>query len=138
MGLLDQARNALGGGSGQPGDTGQALLGAVMQLINDPQSGGLQGLIQSFQSAGLGEIVKSWLSPGANLPISAEQVRSALGNERIDRFSGQLGVSTEQASGQLAEYLPQIIDKLTPDGSVPAGGTLMAQGIDLLKGKLFR
>lgn len=137
MGLLDQVRNAIGGTTGQPGDSGNNLFSAIMQLINDPQTGGLPGLIQSFQAGGLGEVVKSWVSPGPNLPVSPEQVRSALGSERIETISSQLGVSPEQASGQLAEYLPQIIDKLTPDGSVPQGGDLMARGADLLKGKLF-
>ncbi|HET7774907.1 MAG TPA: YidB family protein [Azospira sp.] len=137
MGLLDQALSAIGGTSGQQGDSSNPLLGVVMQLINNPQTGGLQGLIQSFQSGGLGEVVKSWVSTGANLPISAEQIQTALGSERIENLSSQLGVSPDQASGQLAQYLPQIIDTLTPDGSVPEGGDLMAQGMDLLKDKLF-
>jgi len=134
MGLLDSVVGALAGG--QPGGN-KALLETVMQLINNPQTGGLAGLIQSFQQGGLGNIVNSWVSTGANLPVSAEQIRDVLGKAQLQGLAAQLGVSPEQASGNLAELLPQLVDKLTPNGQVPQGGDLMAQGLDLLKGKLF-
>ena len=60
-----------------------------------------------------------------------------LGNEQVGNIAGKLGVSPDQVSGQIAEFLPQIVDKLTPNGSLPEGGDMMAQGVDLLKGKLF-
>jgi len=107
MSLLDQALGALAGG--QSSDN-SALLQRVMQLINNPQSGGLEGLIQSFQQGGLGEIVNSWVSTGQNLPISPDQIQSALGGSSLDGLAAQLGVSPEQASGSLAEMLPQLID----------------------------
>lgn len=134
MGLLDSVVGALAGG--QSGGN-NALLQTVMQLINNPQTGGLAGLVQSFQQGGLGEIVNSWVSTGANLPISPEQIQRVLGNSSLQGLAAQLGVSPEQASGSLAELLPQVVDQLTPNGQVPQGGDLMAQGLDLLKGKLF-
>lgn len=137
MGLFDQVLSAAGSLSGQQGQGNNALLDVVMQLVNNPQTGGLAGLIQSFQSGGLGEIVKSWVSTGQNLPVSAEQIQSALGSEQISNLAAQSGVSPEQMSGHLAQFLPQIIDTLTPDGSVPQEGDLMAQGMALLKGKLL-
>jgi len=137
MGLLDQVMGAVGGSADQPNDAGNPLLAGVMQLLNDPQVGGISGLVQRFQNGGLGEIVNSWVSTGHNLPISADQIQEVLGSEQVQNIAGQLGVSTDHASGQLAEFLPQIIDKLTPNGAVPEGGDLMAQVLDLLKGKLF-
>ena len=68
MGLFDQVVGAM---SGAQSGGNNALLETVMKLVNDPQTGGLQGLIQSFQQGGLGHIVNSWVSKGANLPISA-------------------------------------------------------------------
>lgn len=97
----------------------------------------MSSLTPAFLATGLGEIVKSWISLGANLPISAEQAQRAPGSERIKSLSSQLGASPGQASGQLAEFLPQIIDTLMPDASVPEGGDLMARGMELLKRKLF-
>lgn len=137
MGLFDQVLSAAGSLSGQQGEGSNALLGVVMQLVNNPQAGGLAGLVQAFQNGGLGEIAKSWVSTGQNLPISAEQIQSVLGSAQIQGLAGQLGISPEAMSGQLAQFLPQVVDKLTPNGSVPEGGDLMAQGMDLLKGKLF-
>lgn len=137
MGLLDQITGAIGGLTGQHGTGGSGFMEAIMQWINDPKTGGIAGLMEAFQKGGLGEIARSWVSTGANLPVSADQIQSVLGSERIQALASKLGVSTEQASGQVAEFLPQIIDKLTPNGQVPEGGDLMAQGIELLKGKLF-
>ena len=108
-----------------------------MKMLNDPQSGGLQGLIQSFQQGGLGDIVNSWVSTGQNLPISAEQIQGMLGNSGLGNLVSQLGMNSEQASGGLAAMLPQLIDSLTPNGEVPQGNDLMAQGMELLKGKFF-
>ena len=135
MSLLDQALGAFAGG--QSGDN-SALLQTVMQLVNNPQNGGLEGLIQSFQQGGLGEIVNSWVSTGQNLPISAEQIQSVLGGSSLSGLAAQLGVSPEQASGSLADMLPQLIDQMTPNGQMPQGGDLLTQGLDMLKkGGLF-
>ena len=134
MGLLDSVVGALAGGQSGGGND---LVGVVMQLINQ-QPGGLAGLVQSFQQGGLAEIVNSWVSTGQNLPVSAEQLQSVLGGGRLQDIAAQLGVSPEQASGSLADLLPQVVDKLTPDGSLPQGGDLLSQGMDLLKkGGLF-
>ncbi|UCV18675.1 YidB family protein [Ferribacterium limneticum] len=135
MGLLDSVVGALAGG--QSGGE-SPLLNIVMQLINNPQSGGLGGLVQSFQQGGLGNIVNSWVSTGQNLPISAEQIQAVLGGGKLQDIAAQLGMSAEQASGGLADLLPQVVDKLTPNGQVPEGGDLLAQGLDMLKkGGLF-
>lgn len=134
MGLLDSVVGALAGGQGG-GNNG--LVDVVMQLINN-QPGGLGGVVQSFQQGGLGEVVNSWVSTGQNMPVSAEQLQAVLGGGQLQNIAAQLGVSPEQASGSLAELLPQVVDKLTPDGQLPQGGDLLAQGMDLLKkGGLF-
>lgn len=137
MGLLDQVIGAVAGG--QSGGGQADMLQLVMQLINNPQTGGLGGLVQAFQQGGLGDIVNSWVSTGQNLPISAEQIQSVLGGDRLGGLASQLGMSPEQASGGLADLLPQLVDKLTPNGQIPeGGGDLLSQGLDMLKkGGLF-
>ncbi len=135
MGLFDQVAGALA--ASQSGGNGD-LLATIMQLVNDPKHGGLQGLVQSFQQGGLGEIVNSWVSTGQNLPISAEQITSVLGGSSLQDIAAKLGVSPDQAAGSLAEILPQAVDTLTPNGQIPQGGDLLAQGLDMLKkGGLF-
>lgn len=134
MGLFDQVVGALS--TSQAGG-GNALLESVLQLVNDPQTGGLAGLVQSFQQGGLAEIVNSWVSTGRNLPISVEQIQSILGASTLQDLAEKSGLSHAQISGGLASMLPQVVDQLTPNGEVPQSGDLLAQGLDLLKGRLF-
>lgn len=134
MGLFDQIIGAV---SGQQGEPGGSLLGSVLQMVTNPQNGGLSGLLQTLQQGGLAEAAKSWVSTGQNLPVSAEQIQSALGNDTVKNLAAQLGLNTEQMSGHLAELLPQVVDKLTPNGSIPSEGNLVSMGMELLKGKLL-
>lgn len=134
MGLFDQIIGAV---SGQQGETGGSLLGSVLQMVTNPQNGGLSGLLQTLQQGGLAEAAKSWVSTGQNLPVSAEQIQSALGNDTVKNLAAQFGLNTEQMSGHLAELLPQVVDKLTPNGSVPSEGNLVSMGMELLKEKLL-
>ena len=135
MSLLDQVVGALAGG--ESGGS-SALLQTVLQLVNNPQTGGLEGLIRSFQQGGLGDIVNSWVANGQNLPVSGEQIEGVLGGSVLQDLASQLGVSPQQASGSLANVLPQLIDQMTPNGELPQGGDLLSQGLDLLKkGGLF-
>lgn len=136
MGLFDGITGALG--SAGPGEGGSTALDAVMHMIAAPRTGGLPGLMAAFQSGGLGEIFASWVSTGPNLPISAAQIQEVLGNERISAFAGRLGIDSEAAGARLAQWLPQVIDQLTPQGRLPDdGGDWLARGLDVLTGKRF-
>ena len=137
MGLLDsivgQVAGSLGGtAAGQQG----GLLEAVTGLINNPQTGGLQGLIQAFEQQGLGHVISSWIGTGQNLPISAEQLQSVLGNEQVQALAQKMGLSTQDIAGHLSQLLPQVVDKVTPDGAVPQGDALQS-AIGMLGG-LFK
>jgi uncharacterized protein YidB (DUF937 family) len=137
MGLLDQLAGQLTGSQGaQNQDPGSQsnLLGGVMNLINN--AGGLQGILQQLQSGGIRDQVASWVGTGENLPVSGNQITNALGAENITQIAQQAGVEPRQAASGLAQVLPQIIDKLTPDGQVPQND-LLAQGLNLLRGKFF-
>jgi len=81
--------------------------------------GGVQGILTQFEQHGLGDTVLSWVSTGTNLPISAEQIQSVLGNETITKLAGNFGIPLDQVAAQLSEHLPQLIDKMTPDGQIP-------------------
>jgi uncharacterized protein YidB (DUF937 family) len=89
-------------------------------------------LLQTFHEKGLGGIASSWVGTGENQSISAEQIQNVVGEERIQQFAAKVGIPPEQASSKLAEYLPQIIDRLTPNGQVPSGN-IMELGRSLLK-----
>ena len=142
MGLFDQLAGQAIDMLGNKGDVAGAaaggqsgLLSSVMDLIN--QHGGLAGLLQKFQESGLQDQVASWIGTGANASVSGEQVQGALGADTISQIAAKLGLPQDAASGGLAALLPQLIDHLTPNGQVPEGNDLMAQGLNLLKGKFF-
>ncbi len=136
MGLFDNiAGEAMGKLTGQ-GSGQSGLLDGVMDLLGNNQAGGIGGLVQSFKDKGLGDIVSSWVGTDSNLPISPEQIQQALGAEKIQQLAGKAGVSPEAASANLADLLPNIIDKLTPSGQLPSGD-LLNQGLGLLKSKLL-
>lgn len=128
MGLLDsivgQVAGALGGGTGQQQPNG--LLEAVTGLLNNPQTGGLQGLIQAFEQQGLGHVIGSWIGTGQNLPISADQLQAVLGNEQLQAMAQKLGLSTQDIAGHLSQLLPQVVDHVTPNGEVPQGDVLQS------------
>jgi len=83
-------------------------------------AGGLGGLLDKLQNAGHGETVKSWLGPGQNQPIQPGQLGSALGQKTISDAAQQAGISEKDLLAQLAQNLPQFVDKLTPNGRIPS------------------
>ena len=109
MGLFDNLAGALGQGAGA----------AIGDLLKDQDLG---GVIAGFDKAGLGDVAGSWVSKGANLPVSAEQIRAVLGSGPVAQMAERLGVDPDQAADLIAKTLPQVIDRLTPDGKLPSGG----------------
>jgi len=136
VGILDEMAKGLigkvlGGGSSQ-----NPLMNIVLGLITNPQTGGLQGLIQTFKEKGLGDAVSSWISTGENQPVSGDQIQHALGGNFIQQIAEQLGSSKSEVSGSLSNLIPEIIDKLTPSGTLPEGDALN-QGLNKLKKDLL-
>lgn len=132
MGLLDEMGKMLGGA--QTGGGGLDIAGLAQQLLT--QNGGLQGLLQQLQKGGLGEAVASWVGTGQNLPVNADQIRQALGNSQLQELAGKFGIDAQQLPALLAQHLPVLVDKLTPNGQLPDANNLLAQGAGLLKGFL--
>ena len=125
MGLLDSVIGALGqspGGAHSSG--GQAdLISAVVGMLAQGSAGpgGLAGLVAKMQQSGLGDVVRSWISTGQNQPISPDALGGVLGNDTVAGLAGQLGMNHGELLGQLAQMLPQVVDKLTPQGQIPHG-----------------
>jgi len=114
MGLFDSlASNMLGKLGGEKG----AIAQVAIDLFN--QNGGLAGVLQKFRTAGFDDEVASWISKGSNLPITAEQIVQALGNYTMQQAASKLNMNAQDISAKIAEYLPQVIDRMTPDGQLP-------------------
>jgi uncharacterized protein YidB (DUF937 family) len=119
MGLFDSVISAVTSQVQQQGGLEQVFGGL---LANNSELGGLGGLAEKFNQAGLGDIVASWIGKGENLPISGDQISSVLGSGALGNIARQMGIDPEQASGQLAQLLPGLVDQLTPQGALPEGG----------------
>lgn len=128
MGILDSILGAVKDQAGNETTAG-GLLESVIGMMNDPQVGGLSGLIEKLSQGGLAEQVTSWVSKGENLPISAEQLQAVLGSSFVQDIAAKLGINTADVAGSLAGLLPQVIDKLTPDGEVPGDNNLLEIGL---------
>jgi uncharacterized protein YidB (DUF937 family) len=125
MGLLDELARGIGAQLGK--GAGNEVVNAALKLVNSPEVGGLTGLVKLFNQGGLEKQMASWISTGKNLPVSADQIMSVLGQGRVEELAKQAGVGGQDISGGLAQMLPQIIDKLTPDGKLPAQNDLASQ-----------
>ena len=120
MGLLDSVVGMLSedtsAASGGQGPLVQAALAAMSG------EGGLSALVAKFQQAGLGDVVGSWVGAGQNLPVSAEQLQQVLGSDTLSGLAARFGLPADDVGGRLAQWLPQVVDGLTPDGQLPASG----------------
>lgn len=84
-------------------------------------SGGLGDLIKSFQQHGQGDKAESWVGKGPNKPISPPDLEEALGPDKIAWLMDETGMSREELLAGLSRELPEVVDKLTPDGRLPTG-----------------
>jgi uncharacterized protein YidB (DUF937 family) len=136
MGLLDQISGAVGGvlGQGQAGGqqsgASSGLLQQLIGMLGTP--GALSNLTKGFQGAGLDNVLQSWVGKGENLPINGDQVKQVLGSGNVADLGVRAGLNENDTSNALAGMLPQVIDKLTPDGKLPSENDMGS-----VLGKLF-
>jgi uncharacterized protein YidB (DUF937 family) len=115
MGLLDSVLGAMNRQTQASGGV-SPLIGVLGGLL--AQSGGLQGLMNKFAEQGHGNTFASWVGMGENQPVSSDQIQKVIGPDQINALAAKLGIDPAQASHFLAEYLPKVVDKLTPTGKI--------------------
>jgi len=127
MGILD---DIMGGLSGAESAIHPQFPLALEGVLSDPEIGSLEALLALLQRAGLGGIVQTWMDPGTSLPIAPDQLRDALGDDRVHRMAAHAGMSTEVFLGILTQHLPGLVDhlsssgRLLPAGASPTGDTV--------------
>ncbi|MFD3590085.1 YidB family protein [Streptomyces sp. NPDC058683] len=113
---LERMLGSLLGGDGK--DAG--LLGALIGSLSHGQGGGsLGGLLDSLARSGLTAQKDSWVGTGTNQPVTADQIQQALPDDTLQQVAEQAGVSPRKAADRIARGLPQVVDRLTPEGEVP-------------------
>jgi uncharacterized protein YidB (DUF937 family) len=98
------------------------IIGAEMATVVNgliEKHGGVQGIVNQLQTNGLGPTVKEWVATGPNPPVSANQVHQAFGQQTLDELAKKHGMTSQELAQKLSAVLPQAVDALTPNGTVP-------------------
>jgi uncharacterized protein YidB (DUF937 family) len=108
----------LGGGLGNilKGPLGGLLAGGAAGSVI---SGGLGDVLKQLQQGGQGDTANSWVGKGDNKPIAPGDLANALGADQINSLASQSGLSRDELLDGLSQYLPKVIDHLTPEGRLP-------------------
>lgn len=119
-GGLDDVLGGLTGGRGGNGGGGGSAMGALLPVLAGLlASGGLSKIMGGLKANGLSAQADSWVGTGANQPVSGRDVEQAVGQEQIQQVAKQLGVSESQAAEAVAKALPEVVDKVSPEGKLP-------------------
>lgn len=127
MSLLNSILGGLMGGQAQQSPVAgilSSLLSGGAQGAPGAQGGGaagLMGLINRFQQAGLGNVAQSWVGTGQNQPVTPQQLQQTFGQQQVDQWAQQANMQPHDLLSQLAQFLPQAVDRMTPQGSVQGG-----------------
>lgn len=110
------------------------VLGKVAGPLQDMlKGGGVHDVLDKLHAGGLGDKVQSWVGMAKNLPISADQISSVLGNDTVKSIAAKVGIPTDKVASALARLLPQAVDKMTPDGKAPAKDAKAPDVTELIK-----
>jgi len=103
------------------GILGGAIGAEALSLVKDyfDKHGGVDGVVAELEKTGFGQQVKSWIGTGSNLSISADDIKKALGSEKLKDIAASTGIPVDKAAEYLAQHLPTAVDKATPDGNLP-------------------
>jgi uncharacterized protein YidB (DUF937 family) len=135
-GLGDILGQVLGGGAQRGGGGGMAdilggMLGGGAQQGGMGGMGGLGGLLEQLQRSGYGDQARSWVGTGQNMPLPPDALEQIFGGGGLAEIARQAGVSEADASRGLSELLPEVVDRVTPQGEVPDLDSLAASVNDL-------
>ena len=117
--MLGGSRGGGGLGAGMGGGGNPMLRMLLPMLASMLMNGGLQKLLERFQAQGKGSQAQSWVGGGDNERVDPADVQQAMDDEDLDRIAQELGLSRDEAAVAVAEVLPEVVDKATPEGELP-------------------
>ncbi len=127
MGVLDEVTAKLGGQQGTGGG-----VASLQKLVFS--SGGLHGLTSKLASSGLEQQVQSWVGHGQNQPVSGSQIKPAMDQGQVNSMAKQAGMSPDETCDHVAKALPDMVDRATPEGHMPAPeNDPFSKGMDAVK-----
>lgn len=122
--ILGRAGGQNSGSSVAPATNGSGLGGMLGGLLGGGAAGtllngGLRNLIGDMQQNGHGDAAQSWVGTGPNEHLPPNELAKAIGSEDLDRLSSQVGMPRDQLLSELSNHLPEVVDRLTPEGRLP-------------------
>ncbi len=117
------------GGDSDKAKVVQALIPVVVALL---ANGGLEKILGKMRAQGLTSQADSWVGDGGNESISGDQAKEILGSDQVAKIAEQTGLPEGQAADLVAEALPEVIDKVSPQGSEPLADEV-GRALDSLK-----
>jgi uncharacterized protein YidB (DUF937 family) len=94
------------------------VLALVAKLVND--HGGLDGMANTLREKGLADAVHSWIGTGKNDTVTPQQMHDAIGTQKMDELAQQSGMTRDQVAGELSTALPEVMNRLSPQGKLPS------------------
>lgn len=116
--MSDFIQNLIGKVEGALGVNLQGEMQQQLQKLLQPET--LQNILTQADQAGLGDKVRSWISQGTNVPATADEIREMLGSSTVHDLVQRTGLPADAVLTTLAHFLPQAVDKQTPDGTLPS------------------
>ena len=143
MMLRSRGGNEPSAGFGRAGASGGGLGDILGQVLGGASGGGggggglggLGALLEQFQRAGFGDAARSWVSSGDNQPMPPGALEQVFGAGGLAEIARRAGLSEADTSRGLAQLMPEVINHVTPSGSMPQGDDLLAS-VDALARRL--
>lgn len=139
--LLSMLAGGGGRGDQRAGASAGGGLGDLLSQVLGRASGGsgtdggLGALLEQFQRAGFGEQAGSWVGPGSNQPMPANALEQVFGRGGLAEIARRAGLSEADTERGLAAVLPEVVDRMTPEGQMPTQDRLLAS-VDALTRRL--
>ena len=99
-------------------------IGKMFGQLASSIGGGVSDMFNKLKDSSIGEQFQSWIGKGENKPVTADQVTEALGPDAMSKIAEKTGTTPEQAAQNVAQKLPGMVDKITPDGQLPDAQTI--------------
>jgi uncharacterized protein YidB (DUF937 family) len=119
LGGLFGGNAAPAGAGGMPSWLGPLLAGGAGGAGGTVLADGLRNLIQGMSNSGQAQAAQSWVGTGPNQDISTSELAKSIGADDIDALSKQTGLPQDELLEGLRAQLPELVDKLTPEGRLP-------------------
>lgn len=114
-----KARQTPAGSDGQDSFLGEISQTFQGSAVGSSLASALAEITERFRGTGQSETADSWVSHGANQPLRVEDLEATLGTENLDLLARKSGLSRDELKHRLATALPELVNRLTPNGRLP-------------------